>query len=135
MQAAVTFLSQQSTDKIKSFEDVLSHQLFKLDGQKYAEHLGDNAYRGEEHPFSADSFLYSRCYVVTKGKKFYQEVLQHPSKMPKNKSFEALLKLSSVAFKTKTGEKLDYIPAYIYETFANAEGWGGEGLLNKLFQI
>lgn len=129
---AIEYLSQQSTDTIEAFEDLLSFKLYLLDGRQFAENVGDNAYRGEGQSFSVDEFLYARCFVVAKGEHFYTHVLENPEAMPKNKTFEALLGVSSQAFRLKTGKSFDYSPTHIIETFANAEGWDGEGLLGKI---
>lgn len=129
---AVEYLSQLSTDAIEAFEDILSNKLYLLDGRQFAENIGENAYQGEDHAFSADGFLYARCFVVAQGEVFYTHVLEDPKAMPKNKTFEALLSISSKAFKLKTGKSFEYTPTHIIETFANAAGWNGAGLLAKI---
>ena len=43
--------------------------------------------------------------------------------MPKDITFEALLYLANEAYKRKTGEEMNYIPAYPIETYSNKEGW------------
>lgn len=131
IEPAVDALQKYSISDIKGFSDILSEKLYLLDGQKYAEHTGKNSYE-EDQPFSADEFLYARCFVVAKGQKFYTNVLNTPSSMPKDLSFENLLSIPREAYKKKTGQKFDYTPAYIIETFANSDGWGGQSLFDKI---
>ncbi len=52
--------------------------------------------------------------------------------MPKDLTFEVLLSIPRKAYELKTGEKFQYVPAYIYETFANTVGWGGQSLFEKI---
>ena len=132
VQPLIDALSQLSISDVKGFEDILSEKLYLLDGQAFAEHTGENAYKGEDAAFSADVFLYARCCVVANGKAFYEEVLANPEKMPKDLTFEALLGVTKAAYQAKTGAQFEYIPAYIYETFANAEGWGGKSIFEKI---
>ena len=132
LEPSVSYLTELSVDAIKGFEDILSEKLYRLDGQVYAENIGESVYQGEGIAFSVDTFLYARCYVVACGQNVYQQVLNSPENMPKDQTFEPLLGLASAAYQRKTGEKFDYIPAYIYETFANAAAWGGKDFLEKL---
>ena len=75
---------------------------------------------------SVDDFLYSRCGVVANGQVFFEEVLQHPERIPKEFNFEPLLYLPDEAWTLKTGQDdLDYFPETWYEMFSNAEGWPG----------
>lgn len=129
---AIIHLSQLSVEQIKAFDDILSEKLYDLDGQKYAENTGQNAYTGEEKPFSVDGFLYARCMAVAQGRTTYELILNHPKKMIKDDSFETLLNLASQAYQKKTGKSYDYIPAYIYETFANTKGWKNKDFLANL---
>ena len=130
--AAANELSKYSVEKIKAFGDILSEKLYLLDGQKYAEHTGQNAYKGEDAPFSVDGFLYARCMAVAKGQVCYEEILKHPEKMVKDDSFEPLLCLGSLAYQKKTNKLYDHIPAYIYETFANTKAWNNKDFLSNL---
>ena len=130
----VDHLSTLSIEAIKRFDDILSEKLYFLDGKKYAQHIGQNAYKKGQH-FSADIFLYARCCVVANGEEFYKHVFENPSEMPKNLTFGALLRIASEAYYRKTGEKFQYIPAYIYETFANSSAWEGEGMIEKILKV
>lgn len=115
-------LSSLSVEKIRAFSDILSEKLYRLDGKTYAEYIGEDAYREDKY-FSVDSFLYARCCVVANGKEFYETVLHNPEQMPKDLTFGALLRIPAEAYELKNGKKLMYQPAFIYETYANAEGW------------
>jgi len=128
----VDYLSQRSMPAIQAFQDWLSEKLYLLDGEKYAARAGENAYRGLEHPFSVDEFLYARCYVVARGKEFFEQVFGNPETMPQDQSFEALLRIAAQAYKKKTGAPFIYQPAYIIETFANSEGWNGSDFIENL---
>ena len=132
LEPAVARLSQFSEAKIAAFEDWLSEKLYRLDGQKYAEHTGSNAFKGNDQAFSVDGFLYARCMATARGRETYEQILAEPEKMVKDETFEPLLSLASRAYKRKTGEDFDHLPAFIYETFANAEGWGGSEWLEKV---
>lgn len=132
LEPAIQYLSSLPAEAITVFDDFLSEKLYHLDAQSYAENAGENAYRGEDAPFSADDFLYARCYVVAQGKDFYYRVLENPEKMPEDQTFESLLSLAPVAYRRKTGKKPDWVPAYPIETFSNAEGWDGEGIIEKV---
>lgn len=132
IETLVEHLSQLSIDKIKSFEDILCEKLYLLDGQTFAENIGENAYKGEDEPFSTDGFLYARCMVVASGQKVYEQVLKNPERMVKDSTFEPLLNVANLAWQRKTGEPMDYISNYIPETFANGKAWNNGGLLEKL---
>ena len=117
LKPAVEALSLYPIEEIQAFHELLAQKLYALDGAKYAGQMGNS-------PFSADTFLYSRCVVVANGREFYQKVLADPTSMPKGYSFESLLYLPEEAFKLKTGEdRYDYIPETWYETFSNPDGW------------
>lgn len=129
---AVHHLSQCSTAAIQAFQDWLSEKLYLLDGEKYASQTGDNAYQGVERSFSVDGFLYARCYVVARGKAFFEQVIGNPEVMPRNQTFEALLRIAGQAYQEKTGALFNYQPAYIIETFANPDGWPGSDFIKNL---
>lgn len=136
IQPSVDFLAGLSIEKIKAFENTLSKKLYQLDGLKYAQSTGLNAYENDEKPFSADVFLYARCAVVAKGEEVFEKVLHQPELMLKDQTFERLLNLASLAYHQKTGKYFDHFPAYIYETFSNANGWGTDtGLLENILNI
>ncbi len=123
IEPAVAALAASPVRHIYEFEDILSEKLYLLDGIAYARQTGESAYQSDDQYFSVDGFLYDRCCVVANGKDFYEAVLKDPSKMPKDLSFGALLRIGQEAFKRKTGKNLEYIPAFNYETYSNKEGW------------
>lgn len=129
IEPAVDALANSPVRHIYEFEDILSEKLFQLDGIAFARNTGDSAYKSDADFFSVDGFLYDRCAVVANGQDFFLAVLNDPAKMPKGLSFSALLRMGEMAYKQKTGKSLDYIPAFNYETFSNAEGWKGK--INK----
>jgi hypothetical protein len=116
-------LASLTEKKIKQFEEALAQKLYKLDTEKHAREIGEQAYRGEDYYFSPDYFLYVRCMAVAKGKILYDKVVEQPSLMPKDEEFEELLTLASEAYEEKTGEEFDYVPSKDYETFSNEKGW------------
>ena len=129
---AILQLSQFSTNQIKAFDDLLSEKLYFLDGQKYDENTGQNAYKGKEASFSIDGFLYARCLVVAMGEERYTQILSNPTLMIKDDSFEPLLSLAQLAYQKKTGRTYEHTPTYIYETFANTKGWNNQDFLSNL---
>ena len=132
MATAINHLSKLSVEQIKAFDDILSEKLYQLDGQQYAENTGQNAYTGQDEPFSVDGFLYARCMAITKGKVTFESIISDPTKMVKDDSFEPLLSLASKAYQKKTSKLYEHIPAYIYETFANTKGWNNNDFLANI---
>lgn len=124
LKPCINYLSEFDSTEIFIFEDILSEKLHLLDTYEHAKAFG---YEDKEY-FSADSFLYARCYVVTKGKIYYEDILSHPEKMSNEETFESLLYISEKAYKFKTGKEFDYLPKYIYETFSNKKGWNNQFL-------
>jgi Protein of unknown function (DUF4240) len=124
---AVNALSRLSRSDIEMFHELMNQKLYALDGRLYAEQLGSNRYAPDENKgFSADSFLYARCCVVANGKVFFEKVLEDPSKMPKEFTFESLLYLPKMAWALKTGrDDYAFFPETWSETFSNSNGWPG----------
>lgn len=120
---AVSILKNLPVEEIQKFEETLSYKLYLLDTKEHAKNIGEYSYDETQNYFSADIFLYIRCAVVVNGKDFYNEVLKHPKKMPKDLEFESLLYLASTAYELKTGRDFDCFPNYSYETFSNEEAW------------
>jgi hypothetical protein len=120
---AKTALSKLGKRSIQAFEERLSFLLYNLDTQRHAENIGQNSYTGSEANFSVDSFLYSRCAVVSNGYSCYQSVMTDPSKMLKDIEFEPLLGLASAAHVLRYGEEMEYETGMNYETYSNVQGW------------
>ena len=116
----VNQLSRLSIEDIYEYQDILAAKLSQLDSPKFWEVGGG----------SSDSFLYSRCYVVAKGKSFFRSVLQDPLLFPSNPliQFEDLLSTPYDAYELKTGEELERTPSTNYETMFNVENWGTKAI-------
>lgn len=133
LEPSIQLLQQFSEEAIYHFHNTLAKKLFQLDKKIYAVHLGKDAWQIDK-PFSSDNFLYARAAVVANGKKFFEQVLNHPVKMLKEFTFEPLLYLAEYAYERKTNQEFDYLPNISYETFSNPEGWEttlNDRLLNK----
>lgn len=127
----VNELSTFSIEAIQHFEDILSEKLYHLDGEIFAQNIGERAFKEDEY-FSTDTFLYARCCVVANGKEFYDYVIETPQEMPKNLTFSPLLRVASEAYFKKTGKRFQYTPKFIYETYANSKGWKNRNLLEQI---
>jgi hypothetical protein len=122
IQPLVQYLASQPLHLIFRFADILSEKLYRLDALVFAENMGEYSFR-DGYYFSVDDFLYARCCVVANGRQAYQNVLEDPSEMPAEQTFEPLLRVASDAYQIKTGQRMHYQPAYATETFSNKEGW------------
>jgi Protein of unknown function (DUF4240) len=119
LEPAVQALAKLPEADIYRFADILSEKLWLLDTEAHAKPSMD------KHPksyLSVDDFLYIRCCVVANGKKTYEHILRNPGEMP-DLTFSKLLHLPSRAYQHKTGQEMQYIPAYNYETYSNEGGW------------
>jgi len=52
--------------------------------------------------------------------------------MPKEYTFEPLLRIAPVAYRQKTGLDWAYHTEKSYETLSNQEGWNGYSLVDRL---
>jgi hypothetical protein len=113
-------LSKMPLVNIYLFEDKLSEKLFQLDtrqhGNAYIENEGDDY-------FSVDDFLYVRCAVVAEGKVYFEKIINKPSELPTDLTFESLLNIASLAYTLKTGREFEYHSTQNYETYSNKKGW------------
>lgn len=123
VEPAVQALSQMPVSAIYRFADLLSEKLYALDGEKYARQIGEDAWKGEDHFFSVDHFLYARCCVIANGREAFEIVLDDPAAMPKDLTFEGLLFISPEAYRQKTGKNFNYLPLFTMETFSNQTAW------------
>lgn len=119
IEPAVEALSKMSVEDIYRFADILSEKLWQLDTAAHAQPFIQKHKQGY---LSVDDFLYVRCCVVANGKDAFEYVLQHPESIP-DLSFSRLLHLPGRAYERKTGEKMNYISVYNYETYSNENGW------------
>ncbi len=117
----VEFLSGQTIAVIYRFADILSEKLWFLDTQNHAKIFLDDPEEGGM--LSVDDFLYTRCAVVANGQNFYEKILNDPTLMPLDLTFEPLLYIALKAYKRKTGKIFTTIHAYNYETYSNINGW------------
>ena len=116
----INALCKKSFRHILDFADILSHKLYLLDGDIYAQ---KNAESALDSDFVADRFLYTRCCVVANGLTFFSHIRKHPTEMPHDRVFAALLTIPNEAFKQLTGRTLDHVWAYPIETFSNSSAW------------
>ncbi len=119
----VKVLSELKIEDIQAFQEILAEKLFLLDGQAYAESIGEFSYSSKNSFFSVDNFLYVRCCVVANGKQFYEEVLSNPKKMPKNIDFEPLLYVCQEACEKKNISSELFPTLFDIETFSNINAW------------
>ncbi len=114
-------LSLKNEGEINQFHEILSQNLYKLDGKAWCDESGESS-------SSADGFLYARCYVVAKGPDYYMEVKNNPSLMPKSSDqwAESLMYVAGQAWAETTGndeEDYDFEPSVSYETGSNDAQW------------
>jgi hypothetical protein len=107
--------------ELASFGECLSRQLFAIDGRTYADNAGIAG-------GSDDGFLYARCYVVAKGRGFYEAVKANPKKMPKSLDLwcESLLYQHRVTWSELVGRDQSEWPfrtSVSYETGSNRDLW------------
>lgn len=114
-------LERLQVGDLESFEEHLSHCLYALDGQVYAHESGESS-------DSDDGFLYARCYVVAKGRVFYETTLANPAQMPKtlDQWCEALLYPHHRAWSKLTGSdeaEWTFDATVSYESGSNKALW------------
>jgi len=115
---ALAKLAKLGTTELEQFEERLAEALFELDQKNLADHAGES---GE----SGDGFLYARCYVVARGKAFFERVLADASQMPNSieQWCEPLLFAVAEAWAAEHEDEWDYLPQTDCETGSNAAGW------------
>lgn len=114
-------LARSTPSEIQGFEEHLAQVLYSLDGRRFADHAGESG-------GSDGGFLYSRCYVVARGERHYQQVLADPTAMPQSVEewCEALLSVAQEAWSASTGrpaEEWDCPCSVSYETGSNPVQW------------
>ena len=123
IEPAIKYLSSLKVTDIKQFEENLTFKLYCLDTKEHAKNIGEYSYSENDDYVSVDFFLYARCAAVSKGKELFEEILNNPTKMPKNCDFEALLIISEYAYERKTKKEFNYVTGCDYETYSNKIGW------------
>jgi hypothetical protein len=121
IEPVVKLLSERPLAHIYRFADRLSEKLWQLDTKNHAQVFLDDP--EAEGYLSVDDFLYARCAVVANGKELYEKVLQNPSTMPTDLTFEHLLYIPVLAYKRKTGKEFVFNTPHNYETYSNKGGW------------
>lgn len=119
IEPVVRALAAASVREIKGFEERMAYCLFKLDTKKHARRMTKRA----SDYLSPDDFLYTRCVCVANGKRFYEEVLSNPKRLPTELEFESLLTIAALAYERKTGNEFEYDTGCSYETFSNVRAW------------
>lgn len=115
----VSALSAGPLRYIYDFKDILSQKLYLLDGSAYAA-----AFPDQDHDAAfGDVFLFARCCVVANGRACYQDVLEHPEKMPVSLYFSPILRVANEAWKRRFGTVMRYVSAYPIESFNNENAW------------
>ena len=114
-------LAGKTESELFDFEELLSQKLHAIDGEVFAEQAGDAG-------GSDDGFLYARCYVVAKGRAFYEAVLSDPTRMPKSieQWCESLLYQHHEAWAELTGNDESDWPfqaSVSYESGSNRDLW------------
>ncbi|MEL7162746.1 MAG: DUF4240 domain-containing protein, partial [Bacteroidota bacterium] len=112
-------LTSSSIEEIYGYQDQLAIHLSDLDGPDFFD-----AFAKGPLGASVDSFLYGRCYVVAKGRTFYENILKKPGKFPPGVDFEALLYLENEAYEAKMGEEMTRFSPVVFETAFNKKNWG-----------
>jgi hypothetical protein len=121
VEPVLSLLLRKKEDDLQDFEEVLSQKLYALDGRAFADAAGE---AGE----SDDTFLYARCYVVARGRAFYEKVLADPQKMPNGEaqSCEALLYIHRYAWSELTGNDesdWEFEATVSFESHSNEALW------------
>lgn len=114
-------LLKKPEEELFAFEEQLALQLYAIDGEIYAENAGDSG-------GSDDGFLYARCYVVAKGRAFFETVKGDPTRMPQSieQWCETLLYPHREAWEELTGRDSSEWPFFSsvsYESGSNSELW------------
>lgn len=122
IEPAVAGVSKLSIAEIYAFQEILTHKLYQLDTPQHAKAIGEAAYQ-ENYYFSVDNFLYARACVVANGEETYNAALNEPKEMPKDITFEPILRIASDAYERKTGRSFYYVASVSYETYSNKEAW------------
>lgn len=120
MAPAIKKLASMPVVNIYLFADKLSEKLYELDTRLHGEAYLKNE---DDDYLSVDDFLYVRCAVVAEGKAYFEKVLQNPSELSVDISFEPILNLPDQAYELKTGRTFEYYPTLSYETYSNKKAW------------
>jgi hypothetical protein len=114
-------LVKKPEEELFAFEEQLALHLYAIDGEVYAENAGDSG-------GSDDGFLYARCYVVAKGREFFEAVKADPALMPKSieQWCETLLYPHREAWAQITqrdSSEWPFVSSVSYESGSNSDLW------------
>jgi Protein of unknown function (DUF4240) len=114
-------LSERPESDLFGFEEILSQKLYALDGEDYASRAGESG-------VSSDGFLYIRCYIIARGKGYYQNILAATENMPNSidQWCESLLYVHRHVWAKLTDNDESEWPfkaSVSYETFSNKVLW------------
>ena len=114
-------LVKKSEEDLFAFEEQLALHLYAIDGEVYADNAGDSG-------GSDDGFLYARCYVVAKGREFFETVKSDPTLMPKSieQWCERLLYAHRDAWARVTqrdSSEWPFFSSVSYESGSNSDLW------------
>jgi hypothetical protein len=123
-------LSLLTKEEIQSYEEILSNLLYQIDGEEFANNAGEAGNSG-------DGFLYCRCYVVARGKTFYEKVLASHSAIPISLEqwFEPILSVAAESWAIATGcnpDDWEYCASVSYETGSNISLWNSSDTEQKM---
>ena len=123
-------LSSLTKGEIQSYEETLSNLLYQIDGEEFANNAGEAGKSG-------DGFLYCRCYVVARGKTFYEKVLASQSAIPISLEqwFEPILSVAAESWAMAMGcdpDDWEYSASVSYETGSNMSLWNSSGTEQKM---
>ncbi len=116
--ALIARLSSLPEQEIFAFEENMAQSLYALDTRRHA----------VQSDGSDEGFLACRCYVVARGKAYFEGVLAESGKMPKadDAGCESLLYVASGAWALATGNNEDdwaFNASVNFETGSNASQW------------
>jgi len=101
-------LTKLSLEEIKDFEIAFRKSVIDADDFKVMA-----AEKIIEGYVSDDSYLYFRCWLISQGKKVYEETLKNPDYLAKvvgkgeSTDFESLMYVATAAYSRKTGKEED----------------------------
>jgi len=122
IQPLVEMLALRPLRHIYDFADILSHKLYLLDGEVYANPTQKTDWE-EDGDFTADRFLYIRCCIVANGYHFFNHVRENSQETPQDRIFAPLLRIPNEAYRKQMAKPIEHVWAYPIETFSNLEAW------------
>jgi hypothetical protein len=110
--------------EIEDFDDLLAQKLYAIDTETHWKAYGSG---------SQDGFLYGRCWVVARGRDYYEKVASNPAAMPRfvGEDLEEAMKDESFSLEelrkwpSADLEPLLYAAAYAWEAKTGDEYPGG----------